>query len=158
MSERAARVVEGVRKKDEGGKASFRVAVLTLVFGLNIFFCAEALGFHWKYYGTNEEGTYFYETETVIRLSPQIVRVCVQSIYTEKGVSHWVKWGGKEFQKLEFTLIMSELNYAEKSIRHLRIVFYSKNGEIFYPIKNEEWHLFAPDSMSGTLLQEICKQ
>jgi hypothetical protein len=133
------------------------VALFGIVAGLIIFFCAEAWGFHWKYYGTNEDGTYFYETETVTRLSRQIVRVCVQSIYTEKGVSHWVKWGGKEFQRLEFTLIFSELNCVEKSIRHLRIVFYSKEGEIFYPIKNEEWHFFAPDSMSGALLQEICK-
>ena len=142
---------------DRVTKSSIRVAILAIIFGLNIFFCVEALGFHWKYYGTNEEGSYYYETETLTRLSPQIVRVCVQSIYTEKGVSHWVKWGGNKFQKLEFTLIMFELNCAEKSIRHLRIVFYSKNGEEFYPIKNEEWHLFAPDSMSGTLLQEICK-
>ena len=133
------------------------MAAFAIVIGLNIFFYAEAWGFDWKYYGTNEEGTYFYETETMTRLSQQIVRVCVQSIYTEKGVSHWVKWGGKEFQKLEFTLILSELNCAEKSIRHLRIVFYSKKGEIFYPIKNEEWHFFTPDSMSGALFQEICK-
>jgi hypothetical protein len=138
-------------------KSSAKVAVFAIVIGLNIFFYAEAWGFDWKYYGMNEEGTYFYETETVTRLSKQIVKVCVQSIYTEKGISQWVKWGGKEFQKLEFTLIMSELNCVEKSTRHLRIVFYSKEGEVFYPIKNEEWHFFAPDSMSGTLFNEICK-
>ena len=118
---------------------------------------SEVWGVDWKYYGTNEEGTYFYETETMTRLSQNIVRVCVQSIYTEKGISHWVKGGGKEFQALDFSLILSEFNCAEKSIRHLRIVFYSKSGEMFYPIKNEEWHFFAPDSMSGTLFNEVCK-
>ena len=156
-SERATKVVEEVRKKDEEGKSSAKAAVFAIVIGLIIFSYAEVWGFDWKYYGTNEEGTYFYETETVTRLSQQIVRVCVQSVYTEKGISHWVKWGGKEFQKLEFSLILSEFNCVEKSIRHLRIVFYSKNGEAFNPISNEEWHFFAPDSVSGALFQEICK-
>lgn len=130
---------------------------VVLVIGLAIFGYAEGWGFNWKYYGTNEEGWYFYETETLKRLSQNIVRVCVQSIYTEKGISHWVRWGGKEFQNLDFSLVLSEYNCIERSIRHLRIRFYSKSEEVFYPIKNDEWHFFAPDSMSGTLFEELCK-
>ena len=128
-----------------------------LIIALSIFSHMEALGFDWKYYGTDEKGSYFYETESRRRLSDNKITVCVQSIYTEKGVSHWVKNGGKEFQNLDFSLILSEYNCAERSIRHLRILFYSKNQKLFYPIKNDEWQLFVPDSMSGALLQEICK-
>jgi hypothetical protein len=156
-NERASKVFEEVRKKDGEEKVSVKLLAFIVITGLAIFGYSEAWGFDWKYYGTNEEGTYFCETETMTHLSQNIVRVCVQSIYTEKGISHWVKEGGKEFQELDFSLILSEFNCVEKSIRHLRIVFYSKNGEIFYPIKNEEWHFFAPDSMSGTLFNEICK-
>ena len=131
---------------------------ITLVFiGLGLFGYEEVWGFDWKYYGTNEEGSYFYETESMTRSSKNIVRVCVQSIYTEKGIYHWVRGGGKEFQNLDFSLILLEINCIERSIRHLRILFYSKNEEIFYPIKNDEWHFFVPDSMSGTLLKEVCK-
>ena len=86
-----------------------------------------------------------------------IVRVCVQSIYTEKGISYWVREGGKEFQNLYFSLVLSEYNCIERSIRHLRIRFYSKNEEVYYPINNDEWHFFVPDSMSGTLFEEVCK-
>ncbi len=136
---------------------SVKLTAILFIIGLTVFTHAEAWGFNWKYYGSNEEGSYFYETETMTRQSQNIVRVCVQSIYTEKGISHWVREGGKQFQKLDFSLILSEFNCVEKSIRHLRIVFYSKNGEIFYPIKNQEWHLFVPDSMSRVLFQEICK-
>jgi hypothetical protein len=114
-------------------------------------------GLDWKYYGTDEEGSYFYETESMTRLSQNIVRVWVQSIYTEEGVSHWVREGGKEFQNLNFSLILSEYNCRERSIRHLRIVFYSKDDEVFYPIKNDEWHFFVPDSMSEILFKEVCK-
>jgi hypothetical protein len=137
---------------------SVKWGIAPAVIGMIVFACVEAWGFHWKYYGTNDEGSYFYETETMARPSENTVRVCVQSIYTEKGVSHWVEGGGKEFQKLEFTLILSEFNCVEKSVRHLRIDFYSKSGGLFYPIKNEEWHLFVPDSMSGALFKEICKE
>jgi hypothetical protein len=91
------------------------------------------------------------------RLSGNNLRVWVQSIYTEKGISHWVREGGKEFQNLDFSLILSEFSCVERSIRHLRILFYSKDQEIFYPIKNDEWQLFAPASMSGALFREICK-
>lgn len=132
---------------------------ITLVFiGLALFGYEEVWGFDWKYYGTNEEGSYFYETESMTRSSKNIVRVCVQSIYTEKGIYHWVRGGGKEFQNLDFSLILLEINCIERSIRHLRILFYSKNEEVYYPINNDEWHFFVPDSMSGTLFEEVCKQ
>jgi Surface-adhesin protein E len=114
-------------------------------------------GFDWKYYGTNEEGSYFYEKESMKFLSGNHLRVWVQSVYTEKGISHWVKEGGKEFQDLDFSLALSEFSCVERSIRHLRILFYSKDQEIFFPIKNDEWQLFVPDSMSIILFQEICK-
>lgn len=129
-----------------------------LVIGLSAFLGTEAWGMNWKYYGANEEGTYYYDTETLTRLSKSTIRVCVQSIYTEKGVSHWVKEGGKEFQKLDFSLILSEYKCTDRSVRHLRIRFYSKEGAVFCPIKNDEWQLFAPDAMVGALFEEICKQ
>ncbi len=131
--------------------------VMFVVISFSVFAHAFVWGFDWKYYGTNEDGSYFYETETMARLSQNIVRVCIQSIYTERGVSHWVSAGGKGFQNLDFSLILSEYNCIDRSIRHLRIRFYSKDGKVFYPIKNDEWHLFAPDSMSGALFEEICK-
>jgi hypothetical protein len=131
--------------------------VILVVLGFAVFGCANVWGVDWKYYGTNEEGSYFYETESMTRPSKNIVRVSVQSIYTEKGVSHWVNGGGKEFQNLDFSIILSEFDCVDRSIRHLRIVFYSKNGEAFNPINNDEWHFFAPDSMSGALLEEVCK-
>jgi len=130
---------------------------VALIIALSIFSRSELWGFDWKYYGTNEEGSYFYETESIKRLSGTNFRVWVQSIYSERGIFHWVREGGKEFQSLDFSLILSELNCVERSIHHLRVLFYSKDQEIFYPIKDDEWQLFVPDSMSGTLFREICK-
>ncbi len=132
--------------------------VMIATIGSFIFGYGDAQGLDWKYYGTNEEGSYFYETETMARLSPTVVRVCIQSIYTERGVSHWVREGGKAFENLDFSLILSEYNCADRSVRHLRIQFYSKDKKIFYPIKNDEWQLFAPNAMFEALFQEICKQ
>jgi len=131
--------------------------LIAAIIAVSIFSHSELWGFNWKYYGTDEKGSYYYETESAKRLSDRTVRVCVQAIYTEKGISQWVKDGGKEFQNLDFSLILSEYNCVEKSIRHLRILFYSKDQKVFYPIKNDEWQLFVPDSMSGVLFQEICK-
>ena len=138
-------------------KPPVKLALTVAMICFSILAYADVRGFDWKYYGTNEEGSYFYEKETMTRPSQNTVRVCIQSIYTEKGVSHWVREGGKEFQNLDFSLILSDYNCIDRSVRHLRIRFYSKDREVFYPIKNDEWHLFAPDSMSGALFEEICK-
>ncbi len=131
--------------------------VILGIIGLSLFGYAEVWGVDWKYYGTNEDGSYFYDTESMTRNPKNLVEVWVQSAYTEKSISRWVREGGKHFQDLDFTLILLELNCLERSTRYLRIVFYSKNGTIFYPIANEEWHFIAPDSMTGTLHREVCK-
>jgi len=130
---------------------------VSLIIVLFIFSHSELWGYHWKYYGTNEEGSYFYDTESVTRSSGNHLKVYVQSIYTEKGISQWIQHGGKQFQNLDFSLMLSDYNCAEKSIRHLQILFYSKDQKLFYPIENDEWQLFVPDSMSGVLFQELCK-
>jgi hypothetical protein len=135
---------------------SVKLGIIVTLIGLSIFGWTEVWGEDWKFYGTDEEGSYFYDTESMDWLSKNIVRVWVQSAYTEKGISHWVEGGGEEFKNLDFSLIRSEFNCVERSIRYLRIVFYPKNGEKFYPI-NDEWNFFAPDSMVGTLSKELCK-
>ena len=134
-----------------------KLGVILGIIGLVLFGHTEGWGIDWKYYGTNEDGSYFYDTESMTRLSKNLIEVWVQSAYTEKSISHWVREGGIGFQDLDFTLISLELNCVERSTRYLRIVFYSKNGKVFYPMNNDEWHFIAPDSMTGTLSKEVCK-
>jgi hypothetical protein len=134
-----------------------RVGVILGIIGLALFGYTEGWGVDWKYYGTNEDGSYFYDTESMNRLSKNLIEVWVQSAYTEKSIAHWVREGGKDFQDLDFTLISLELNCVERSARYLRIVFYSKNGKVFHPIDNDEWHFIAPDSMIESLHKEVCE-
>jgi hypothetical protein len=127
------------------------------IIGLVFIGYTEGWGVNWKYYGTNEDGSYFYDTESMTRLSKNLIQVWVQSAYSEKSISQWVREGGKGFQDLDFTLIWLQLNCVERSVRYLRIVYYSKNGKVFQPMDNDEWHLIAPDSMTETLHKEVCK-
>jgi len=127
------------------------------IIGLILIGYTEGWGVDWKYYGTNEDGSYFYDTESMTRLPKNLIQVWVQSAYSEKSISHWVREGGKGFQDLDFSLVLLELNCVEGSARYLRIVFYSKNGKVFQPIDNDEWHFIAPDSMTGRLHEEVCK-
>jgi hypothetical protein len=136
---------------------SLSIKLGVILIGFAIFGCGEVWGLDWKYYGTNEDGSYFYDTESMAWSSKNLIEVWVQSAYSEKGISHWVREGGKGFQDLDFSLILLELNCAERSARYLQIVFYSKNGKVFYPIDNDEWQLIAPDSMILTLHKEVCK-
>jgi hypothetical protein len=136
---------------------SSKSGVLLGIIGLVLFGYTEGWGVDWKYYGTNEDGSYFYDTESITRPSKNLVEVWVQSAYSQKSISHWVREGGIGFQDLDFTLISLELNCVERSARYLRIVFYSKNGEVFHPMDNDEWHFIAPDSMIESLSKEVCK-
>ncbi len=133
------------------------LSVKFVVIILIILNTSEVWAERWKYYGVNENGWYFYDTESLTRPQENTVIVSVQSAYTEKGVSHWVREGGKEFQNLGYSLVWCELNCAERSIRNLRIVFYSSGKKIFYPIRSNEWQLFVPDSMSEGLCNQVCK-
>jgi hypothetical protein len=137
---------------------SRKSGVLLGIICLVIIGYTEGWGVDWKYYGTNEDGSYFYDTESITRPSKHLVEVWVQSAYSEKSISHWVKEGGKSFQDLDFTLISLELNCVERSARYLQIVFYSKNGKVFHPMDNDEWHFIAPDSMIDSLHKEVCKE
>ena len=134
-----------------------KAGVILGIVGLVLFGHTEGWGVDWKYYGTNEDGSYFYDTESMTRLPKNLVEVWVQSAYSEKSISHWVREGGNGFQDLDFSLILLELNCAGRSSRYLRIVFYAKNGKVFQPLDNDEWHFIAPDSMTGTLHKEVCR-
>ncbi len=133
-----------------------RLGAILGIIGLIVFGHTEGWGVDWKYYGTNEDGSYFYDTESMTRSSKDLIEVWVQSAYSEKAISHWVREGGKGFQDLDFSLIWLGLNCVERSARYLRIVFYSKNGNVFRPMDNDEWHFIAPDSMTETLYKEVC--
>jgi hypothetical protein len=54
-------------------------------------------GVDWKYYGMNEEGWYFYETESKIHLPKDIVR-CASNQFIQRKESLWVRGGGKGFE------------------------------------------------------------
>jgi hypothetical protein len=145
--------VEAVKMKS----LSSKLGVILGIIGLVLLGYTEGWGVDWKYYGTNEDGSYFYDTESITRPSRNLVEVWVQSAYSQKSISHWEREGGKGFRDLDFTLISLELNCIERSVRYLQIVFYSKNGKVFYPMNNDEWHFIAPDSMIESLTKEVCK-
>jgi hypothetical protein len=132
---------------------------VVVLIGLLIFWFGEVWGGSpWKYYGTNEDGSYYYDAETMTRPSKNMVRVWVQSAYTDQGISHWVRGGGEEFQNLGYTLVLIELNCVDRSVRSLQIVFYSKNAEVLNPTNAKEWEFFAPGSMSEVLYEALCNK
>ena len=133
------------------------VQLIMILFGLLIFGPGQGwAGSFWKHYGTNEDGSYYYDAETLTRPTKDMVRVWVQSAYTDQGVSHWVTGGGEEFQNLGYTLVLFELNCVERAIRSVQIVLYSKNAEVLNSTNANEWEFFAPNSMSDVLYQALC--
>lgn len=131
--------------------------LIAFLSGLLFFWSGEVWGGSpWKHYGTNEYGSYYYDTETLTQPLKEIYRVWVQSAYTNRGISRWVQGGGEEFQNLGYTLILIELNCVDRSIRSLQIIFYSKNAEVLKPINAKEWEFFAPSSMSEALYEVLC--
>jgi hypothetical protein len=137
-------------------KKHFQPKVLLL--GFLIFCSGQAWGEAiWKYYGTNEDGSYYYDTETMTRQSKELVRVWVQSVYTDQGILHVVQGGGEEFQNLGYTLAWIELNCTDRAIRSLQILFYSKEVQVINPTNAKEWEFFVPDSMSEALYKTLCQ-
>lgn len=129
-----------------------------IVIGLILFVHVEVRGADWKLYSFNDKGKNYYDAQSITRASKNIVRVWVKWNYTEKGVMDIVEKMGKEFKKLEYSIILNEINCAEKTTRFLSLNYFDNNREVIVSGSyTTEWTFIVPDTIDESLYKEICK-
>lgn len=122
---------------------TFRLKSFVLFgFSILIGFClldhAEAGGAEWKFLETDDEGIWFYDSESVECFSDDIIRVQTKKIYDKKGVLKAVEKHGKDYMNLDHVLSVWEIDCFRRKFRLLSAVFYSKDNSIIHDYDDEK--------------------
>jgi hypothetical protein len=129
-----------------------------ILIGLLILANAEVWGADWKPYFATELELVFFDASSITHPSENIVRVLVRSDYTEKGVLNWVRDFGKKYENLSHSIILSEINCAEKKLRRLSWADYDHKGSVIDSTSPpSEWRFIIPESSRESLYKEVCK-
>jgi len=146
---------------------TFRMKSFVLFgFLILIGFCrldhAEAGGTDWKFLEKDDEGVWFYDSESIECLSNNMIRVRTKKIYDEKGVSKAVEKYGKDYMNLDHVLSVWEIDCLQRKFKLLSAIFHSKDNSIIQDYDDEKVKYFTledipPDSYIELVRQKICK-
>ena len=117
-------------------------------------------GADWKSLGPdNQDSILYYDAESVLLYSIDILRVWSMTEYSDKGVLEMVKELGERYKTLGKNNILIEINCAEKKFRFLQEIYYSKTSNIIDSRNTpNEWMFFPPDSFANKLHKKVCIQ
>lgn len=130
-----------------------------LIIGLAIFIYGEVRGAEWKSYFCDNEESDYYDSESLVVYPNGTVRVWTKTEYTTRGVDVLVKRKGEHFKKANHRKALEEHDCVEGRFRFLRIIYYSKSGEVMEDDDEpSNWFFIVPESMGDTLFQAVCKK
>ena len=137
---------------------SLLVKLGVLFIGVLILGHAEVWGEDWKLYSATEMELWFFDTSGITQPSKNIVRVWVKMDLTEKGVLDAVKKLGKKYENLNHSIILWEINCAEKKLRrYLSTNYDHKGSEINSFSSPSQWRVIILESIDESLYKEVCK-
>jgi hypothetical protein len=124
----------------------------------------EPKGAIWSYIWKDDDGNYFYDTKNIMRQSEGIIGVWHKMIYTRKDamIQRLRKTIiGKEFDGLNYSVTLSEINCIDKSFRGLSATHFSQEGDILYTTRSDEilsnWIYIPLNTLSEAIYKELCK-
>ncbi len=141
---------------------SAKVGGNLIFIGLVLFCCTEGLSADWKIYASNDEGTYYYDTEGVKQLSKDIIQVWEKRVFPPKKVKGYVeKFGLKhKYKELDYGVRLLEVNCNERKFRPLQANYYKKDAFIdhinFEAMGASTWHSVIPETPADKLLNTVC--
>jgi hypothetical protein len=131
---------------------------VVFIIGIIIFGCAGMGGSRWRLYDRDDEYIGYYDAAGITHPSKNIVRVWERWDYTDKGVIEKVKELGKEYENINKTTALNEINCSEKKWRLLSLNHYSKEGKIIFSASQEgQWDYITPNSRVQALYKAVCK-
>jgi hypothetical protein len=138
------------------------VFLLSVFLGFYLLGHGEVWGTDWKFLEKDDEGSWFYNSETIECLSNNMIRVRTKKIYDEKGVSKAVEKYGKDYMNLDHVLSVWEIDCLQRKFKLLSAIFHSKDNSIIQDYDDEKVKYFTledipPDSYIELVRQKICK-
>jgi hypothetical protein len=133
-----------------------------ILIGLAIFGNTDVWGADWKPYGASDDVLCYYDTESITRPSKNIVRVWVKWDYTEKGVLREIEKSGKQYENLNHSINLWEINCSERKFDLPKLTYYDNKGDLIEslsppPNSPQKWIFIIPESIGELLYKEVCK-
>ncbi len=137
------------------------VKSLLLALFLIIFFAVIGYGetIDYRMFGENNEGIFYYDAQSVIRTSKDIVKVWIKEGFRGPGARILSRDLGQHYEKLDHSVFQEELNCKDTTSRHLSLTLFAKDGTILYSKTNilEEFEPIDPNSVFEKLYKLVCK-
>jgi hypothetical protein len=138
------------------GKALFLPVPVLIVF---TFFHAESWGADWREYAqTKEADVLYYDADSIRQVSKDKIQVWEKRIYSSKGAEKEVARFGEKYRELGYSLILCEIDCAERTLKLLQANDYSRNGENLGSFGEVKIQYAVPDSVGEDLLNTVCKR
>jgi hypothetical protein len=137
-----------------------RSGATLMTIGCIVFFhCLPGWGADWRKCAEDSEAILYYDAESIVRPSRDLVRAWDQMNYTEKGKIDLVKKFGKQYDLLSHVRTLSEFHCGEKKVRLYRIVYYSADGNVLasYSLMDAEWNPIPAGDANEPLYNLLCK-
>lgn len=129
-----------------------------ILIGLLILGYGEARGADWKVYFYSKLGKSSYDAQNITGPSRNLVRVWVKQEYTLEGIIEMVDRFGADYQNLNESIILWELNCRSKEFCLLEATHYSKDGGILFTGKTKcEWDSIIVGTHFDFLYKAVCK-
>jgi hypothetical protein len=138
---------------------SLSVKLGVILIGFFIFGYAEVWGADWKPYGRSDDYLGYYDAQRITRPSKNIVRVWLRWDWTEKSVLRFVGKFGREYENLSHSIMLNEINCAEKKIRTMSSHSYDNKGGAIDSLSDpsSKWDFIVTETMGEKLYKEVCK-
>jgi len=119
----------------------------------------EARAVDWVFYAEAKSGgdVYYYDPQSIKRVSKDLVRVWEKTSYSEKGLQNAIKEFGPKFAGLSYSVTLNEYNCSEKKVCILSLTFYNQDGGVIMTYNSSSsWNFVPPESMAEIILNIVC--
>lgn len=119
----------------------------------------------WEVYGKGKGGgaLYYYDPQSIKRVSKDIIRVWhkttyTETTYTEKSMQDVIKGFEFEPKEVSCSIALFEYDCSEKKVRTLSLTTYTKAGDAIDTISYDSpsWNFVIPDSVGEFLFNIVC--
>jgi hypothetical protein len=132
--------------------------LMIILSGTLLFAPGKIWGADWKYYGENQNASYFFDVASITLyknvIQQTIVKVWVKAVYSEKGRLDEKRKLGGNLSNITDSIAREEIDCKNKRQQVLALTVYSMEGEVVISGSRQRERLFAiPES----ILESFCK-
>jgi len=129
-----------------------------LIIGLTMFGSEEMWGADWKFVLKNDTGEHFYDAESIPHPSENSFRVWSKIVHSHKSIDEMAATLGEKYKNLSETLILWEINCADKKCCIVSLHDCDKDGGFICSLSNlkQEWKPIAPGTITARFYKVAC--